>query len=205
MQDNEHDEPADPTGPQRPVTSPDLARPPSRRALWATVVGATVAALVGSVLLIHPDSTPQAVAPPAPSAAPEGDTGSDPAVAPVAAVVAAAPGDDAGVQRWLKARETLQIELVNAASAVAKLDPARARGTDPACTRLTAVTTALTIFAAAPEARMDQLSKAGLGKLTEAAKACLAGDVPAAVAAAKAGLLERADALNALDDLLEGK
>jgi hypothetical protein len=62
----------------------------------------------------------------------------------------------------------------------------------------------LNAFAAAPSAPVDQLTRAGLAKFTEGAKACLAGDVPTAIATVKAGLAERADALNTLDAVLEG-
>lgn len=212
MHENEKDEPiAPPADPRRPVISPDLddRRPSWRRAPRARAfVVAGGAVLVGAVLVARPDHVPPAaVAPSVPAAtdAAAGAAPGDPVVAPVAAAAAAAPGEDSGVQRWLKARERLQIELVNAASAVAKLDPARARAGDGSCARLAAVTTALNVFAAAPDARMDQLSRTGLVKFTEGARACLAGDIPGAIAAAKAGLAERADAMNALDDLLEGK
>jgi hypothetical protein len=210
MHESEKDEPiAPPADPRRPVISPDLddRRPSWRRAPRARAfVVAGGAVLVGAVLVARP-VPPASVAPsvPAATAAAGGAAAGDPVVAPVAAAAAAAPGEDSGVQRWLKARERLQIELVNAASAVAKLDPARARAGDGSCARLAAVTTALNVFAAAPDARMDQLSRTGLVKFTEGARACLAGDIPGAIAAAKAGLAERADAMNALDDLLEGK
>jgi len=50
----------------------------------------------------------------------------------------------------------------------------------------------------------DQLTRAGLARFTDGAKACLAADVPTAIAAVKAGLAERAAALDALDAVLEG-
>jgi hypothetical protein len=130
--------------------------------------------------------------------------GSPSNVAPVAAAVVAGPGDDPGVQKYLKAREKLQIDLVNAAVAVRGLNPKDPRAAVRTCGQLAAVTTALNAFAAAPSTSVDALTRAGLAKFTEAAKACLAGNIPAAISGVNAGLAERANALNTLDDVLDG-
>jgi hypothetical protein len=133
-----------------------------------------------------------------------GSPGSPSNVAPVAAAVVSAAGDDPGVQKYLKAREKLQIELVDAAVAVRGLNPKDPRTALPTCARMAAVTAALNAFAAAPSTSVDTLTRAGLPKFTDAAKACLAGNIPAAITGVNAGLAERANALNALDDVLDG-
>jgi len=179
----------------RPVgqVSPVLRDRPLR---WRIPAVAGVAVLAVTLLLAGRGSPP-AVPPPL-----SGDASA--VVAPAAAAAAAVPGEEPGVQRWLKAREKLQIELVNSAVAVTKLDPAAGRPRDNSCARLAAVTAALNAFAGAPSAQLDQLTRAGLAKFTDGAKACLAGDVPGAITTVKAGLAERAAALDALDDVLEG-
>ena len=175
-----------------PRVSPVLRDRPLR---WRIPAVAGVATLAVTLLLAG-RGTPPAAPPP-----PPGDTS---AVVAPAAAAAAAPGEEPGVQRWFKAREKLQIELVNAAVAVTKLEPAAGRPRDNSCARLAAVTTALNAFAGAPSAQLDQLTRAGLAKFTDGAKACLAGDVPGAITTVKAGLAERAAALDALDNVLEG-
>ena len=192
MSDDENpDDVSEPTEGGSRRVSPHLRDVPLR---WRTPAVAGAAALAVVLLFAGRSSSPPAVAPQDASAV----------VAPAAAAVAAVPGEEPGVQRWLKAREKLQIELVDAAVAVTKLDPAARRPRDNSCARLAAVTTALNAFAAAPSAPVDQLTRAGLARFTDGAKACLAADVPTAIAAVKAGLAERAAALDALDAVLEG-
>ena len=178
----------------RPVgqVSPVLRDRPLR---WRIPAVASGVMLAVTLLLAGRDS------PPAAPTSPPGDAS---AVVAPAAAAAAAPGEEPGVQRWFKARERLQIELVNAAVAVTKLDPAAGRPRDNSCARLAAVTAALNAFAGAPSAQLDQLTRAGLAKFTDGAKACLGGDVPGAITTVKAGLAERAAALDALDNVLEG-
>ena len=195
----DHDQKRDPDDPNgsRPRPAPQVSPVVRDRSLrWRIPAVASGATLAVALLLAGRDSPPTAPPPP-PGAAPA-------AAAPAAAAAAAAPGEEPGVQRWFKARERLQIELVNAAVAVTKLDPAAGRPRDNSCARLATVTTALNAFAGAPSAQLDQLTRAGLAKFTEGAKACLAGDVPAAITTVKAGLAERAAALDALDNVLEG-
>jgi hypothetical protein len=178
----------------RPPRSPARPGGPRPRRVAGAAAGLCVVGL--AVLSLTSGADGPVAAPPA---------GPDREIAPVAAVVAAAPGDDPGLQRYLKSRENLQIELVNAAVAVRNLDPRTARRDNRSCARLAAATAALNAFAAAPSAPVDTLTRAGLPALTEAAKACLAGNIPAAIAGVNAGLTERADALNALDDVLDGQ
>jgi len=183
------DKPPDGTGRR---VSPQLRDVPLR---WRIPAVAGAAALAVALLLVGRVSPSPAVPPPDHASA---------EVARAAAVATEVPGAEPGLQRWLKAREKLQIELVDAAVAVTKLDPAAGRPRDNSCARLAAVSTALNAFAAAPSAPVDKLTRAGLAKFTDGAKACLAGDVATAIVTVKAGLAERADALNALDAVLEG-
>ena len=193
----DHDQKRDPDDPNGRAT-PGAAGLPGRARPLAPLADpgrGERGALALTLLLAGRDSPP--AAPPSPP----GDTSA--VVAPAAAAAAAAPGEEPGVQRWFKARERLQIELVNAAVAVTKLDPAAGRPRDNV---------------RAPRRRhrgVERLRRCPVGsagpadagrsaKFTDGAKACLAGDVPGAITTVKAGLAERAAALDALDDVLEG-
>ena len=57
----------------------------------------------------------------------------------------------------------------------------------------------------APVARIDELARAGLDKIEQAATACLDGDVAGAGRLAAEGLAERADAQLPLEEVLEGE
>jgi hypothetical protein len=57
----------------------------------------------------------------------------------------------------------------------------------------------------APVAEIDELARAGLDKIEQAATACLAGDVAGTQRLAAEGLAERADATLPLDEALEGE
>jgi uncharacterized membrane protein YdfJ with MMPL/SSD domain len=115
------------------------------------------------------------------------------------------PGLQPPVQKWLKDRETQQIELNNALVAIVRKqigDPAAAQA---ACTRLSTAVRALSRQGAAPERRVDQLTRAGLAKFEQASRACLAGDRANAERLVTEGLAERAAAQESLDEVLDGE
>jgi len=126
-----------------------------------------------------------------------------PAVAQTEA--AAPPGLQAPVQRWLKDRERLEIELNNALVPFVQqqiADTARAPGI---CRRLVLASRALIRMGAAPHAQVDQLARAGVAKFEQGAVACLAGDRASAQRLVTEGLAERSTAQEPLDELLEGE
>jgi len=109
------------------------------------------------------------------------------------------------VQRWFKARENAQIELNNALVPVVQKKIGSAGPTSASCRRLNAAVQALNAQGRAPVARIDELARAGLDKIEQAATACLAGDAAGAQRLASEGLAERADASLPLDEALEGE
>ena len=115
------------------------------------------------------------------------------------------PGNRADVQRWLKAREKAQIELNNALVPVVQKSMGSAGRTSAQCRRLHAAVLALKAQDRAPVAKIDELARAGLNKIEQAAAACLAGDAAGAQRRAAEGLAERADASLPLDEALEGE
>jgi uncharacterized protein YoxC len=115
------------------------------------------------------------------------------------------PGNRADVQRWFRAREKAQIELNDALVPVVQKKLGSAGPTSAACRRLDAAVLALKAQNRAPDARIDELARAGLDKIEQAATACLAGDVAGAQRLAAEGLAERADAQLPLEEALEGE
>jgi hypothetical protein len=213
---HDEDDGPEPVAPRERTVSPDLGL--DRRARWArTLTTSAVAVLALVLLVVDPLATP-------PGAGASADqahhAASAPGVAAVAAPVAPGATDPAagladphpaqvvgelpGIQGWLKSRESLQIELINAAVAVLKLDAASTRPGNPSCVRLVKVTAALQVFAAAPSAQLDQLTRAGLAPLIRGAGQCVTGQVAAAITSVKAGLAERAAATDSVDELLTG-
>jgi len=109
------------------------------------------------------------------------------------------------VQKWLKAREKAQIELNDALVPLVQ-DRIGSAGPNAApCRRLNAAVLALKAQGRAPVARIDELARAGLDKIEQAATACLAGDLASSRRLAMEGLAERADASLPLDEALEGE
>jgi hypothetical protein len=115
------------------------------------------------------------------------------------------PGNRADVQRWFKAREKAQIELNNALVPVVQKRITSAGPTSAPCRRLSAALLALKAQEPAPVAKIDELARAGLDKIEQAATACLAGDAAGAQRLAAEGLAERADAQLPLEEVLEGE
>jgi hypothetical protein len=70
---------------------------------------------------------------------------------------------------------------------------------------LSAAVLALKAQEPAPVAKIDDLARAGLDKIEQAATACLAGDAAGAERLAAEGLAERADAQLPLEEVLEGE
>jgi hypothetical protein len=131
-------------------------------------------------------------------------TGSSPSQPPAEAL-APPPGNRADVQAWFKAREKAQIELNDALVPVVQKSKSSAGPTSAQCRRLNDAVLALKKQNRAPVARIDELARAGLDKIEQAATACLAGDVAGAQRLAAAGLAERANASLPLDEALEGE
>jgi hypothetical protein len=115
------------------------------------------------------------------------------------------PGNRADVQRWFKAREKAQIELNNALVPVVQKKIGSAGPSSASCRRLDAAVRALKAQDPAPVARIDELARAGLDKIEQAATACVAGDAAGAQRLASEGLAERADAQLPLEEVLEGE
>ena len=120
------------------------------------------------------------------------------------------PGNRADVQRWFKAREKAQIELNNALVPIVQKKIVQKKidsggQTSASCRRLNAAVLALKAHGPAPMARIDELARAGLDKIEQAATACLAGDAAGAERLAAEGLAERADAQLPLEEVLEGE
>lgn len=124
---------------------------------------------------------------------------------PSAEAAGAPPGNRADVQRWLKAREKAQIELNDALVPVVQNRIGSAGPNSAECRRLNAAVLALEAQGRAPVAEIDELARAGLDKIEQAAAACLAGDVARTQRLAAEGLAERADASLPLDEALEGE
>jgi hypothetical protein len=124
---------------------------------------------------------------------------------PPAEAAAPVPGNRADVQKWFKAREKAQIELNNALVPVVQKKIGSGGPNSAPCRRLSAAIRALNAQGAAPVARIDELARAGLDKIEQAATACLAGDVAGAERLASEGLAERADAQLPLEEVLEGE
>jgi hypothetical protein len=124
---------------------------------------------------------------------------------PAAEAAGPPPGNRADVQRWFKAREKAQIELNDALVPVVQNKLGDAGPTSAPCRRLNAAVMALKAQNRAPDARIDELARAGLDKIEQAATACLAGDVASTQRLAAEGLAERADASLPLDEALEGE
>jgi uncharacterized protein YoxC len=131
-------------------------------------------------------------------------TGSTPSQPPAEAAPPP-PGNRADVQRWFKAREKAQIELNNALVPVVQKKIGSGGPTSASCRRLNAAVLALNAQGRAPVARIDELARAGLDKIEQAATACLDGDVAGAERLAAEGLAQRADAQLPLEEVLEGE
>jgi hypothetical protein len=131
-------------------------------------------------------------------------TGASPSQPPAEAL-APPPGNRADVQRWFKAREKAQIELNDALVPVVQKTLGSGGPASAECRRLNAAVQALKAQDRAPVAEIDELARAGLDKIEQAATACLAGDVASAERLAAEGLAERADASLPLDEALEGE
>ena len=124
---------------------------------------------------------------------------------PSAEAAGAPPGNRADVQKWFKAREKAQLELNDALVPVVQNRIGNAGPTSAPCRRLDAAVKALRAQDRAPVANIDELARAGLDKIEQAANACLAGDLAGSRRLAMEGLAERADASLPLDEALEGE
>jgi hypothetical protein len=157
-----------------------------RRARTASYVAVLIAAIALLVVMIDTTSGPTPSQPAAEAAAPP-------------------PGNRGDVQKWFKAREKAQIELNNALVPVVQKKIGSTGRSSAPCRRLNAAVIALKAQGPAPVARIDELARAGLDKIEQAATACLAGDAAGAQRLALEGLAERADASLPLDEALEGE
>jgi hypothetical protein len=157
-----------------------------RSAKTACYVAVLIAAIALLVVMINISTGGSASQPPAEAAPPP-------------------PGNRADVQRWFRAREKPLIELNNALVPVVEKKIGSGGPTSAPCRRLSAAVLALKAQDRAPVAGIDELARAGLDKIEQAATACLAGDVAGAERLAAEGLAERADAQLPLEEVLEGE
>jgi hypothetical protein len=104
----------------------------------------------------------------------------------------------------MRLREKPQIELNNA---LAPIVQHKVGGPSAAsvCRRLALAVRVMTFMAAAPNARVDGLSRAGLAKFEQASASCVAGDLASAEQLVTEGLAERTAAQEAFDDTLDGE
>jgi hypothetical protein len=158
-------------------------RRPARSALYVSVLIAAIA-LLGVMITVTMGGSPSE---------------------PSAEAAGAPPGNRADVQKWFKAREKAQIELNDALVPVVQNTIGSAGPTSAPCRRLSAAVKALQAQGQAPVASIDELARAGLDKIEQAANACLAGDIAGSQRLAMEGLAERADASLPLDEALEGE
>jgi hypothetical protein len=169
------------------TTRPGESRHRMRRTRRAAVLsGAAFAVLVIAlvVLAAAPTGGPEASAQPAPTP----------------------PGLQAPVQSWFKAREGDVVELNNALVPLVQQQTPAAAAVRQACTRLAQATKSLSARGPVPgQPKVDAAAQAGMAQFAQAAAACLAGDVAGAQRLAREGLAARADAQEALDELLEGE
>ena len=161
-------------------------RRPRRRVRSAAYVGVLIAVIAVLAVVINVS------------------TGGSPSQ-PAAEAAGPPPGNRADVQKWFKAREKAQIELNDALVPVVQNRLGSGGPNSAPCRRLNAAIRALQAQGPAPVAEIDELARAGLDKIKEAATACLAGDVAGAQRLAAEGLAERADATLPLDEALEGE
>jgi hypothetical protein len=157
-----------------------------RPARTASYVAILIAAIALVAVILNMTSGPTPSQPPAEAAPPP-------------------PGNRADVQRWFKAHEKPLIELNDALVPVVQKNIGSGGPASAPCRRLNTAVRALKAQDPAPVARIDELARAGLDKIEQAATACLAGDVAGAQRLAAEGLAERADAQLPLEEVLEGE
>ncbi|MDT7726023.1 MAG: hypothetical protein QOI21_2599 [Actinomycetota bacterium] len=125
------------------------------------------------------------------------------AQSPPAPTPPASPGTDHRVQKWFKDREALQIELNNALFVVQQLT-GPSRDATSACTRLDRVTQRLLQNPRSPHPPLDAPVDAGITQFSQAAQACLRGDFPTMRQRNNDGVTQRANAQDAIDEILDG-
>lgn len=128
-----------------------------------------------------------------------------PAAPPAEAAPMTPPGLQADVQRWMQGRDRALVELNDALVPIVQRQLDRPGAGSPQCRRLDAAIKALNARGRAPHAEIDELARAGQAKLTQAAAACLAGDLPTTQQLVTEAMAERAAASLPLDEALEGE
>jgi hypothetical protein len=116
----------------------------------------------------------------------------------------ATPGSDAHVQKWFKDREALQVELNDALFAVQELTGPSPQLTS-ACARLDRVTQWLLLTPSSPHQPLDAPVGAGITQFSSAALACLRGDFPIMRQQIDDGATQRGNAVDAIDEILDGE
>jgi hypothetical protein len=115
-----------------------------------------------------------------------------------------APGVQPAVQKWLKDREPLQIELNDALVPIAQKDLTNIPAAKAPCQRLKKAAHAMVARGKAPNPDVDSLARAGLAEFEQGANTCLTGDLDTAQRLVAEGLAERAAAAEPLDETLDG-
>ncbi len=116
---------------------------------------------------------------------------------------AAPPAEDLTIQQWLSGREALQIELNNTLVETQQLTAPSSQATT-ICQKLARVSQQLLHGRRSPQPHLDTAANAGITQFTKAAQACLAGDLSLTRRQIDDGTTLRADAQDALDQLLHG-
>jgi hypothetical protein len=154
-----------------------------RTKIWLTVCGAAVAVAAGGGAVLA--ATTGAQQPP-PNPSPP-----------------AAPATDPRVQQWFKDRDALEIQLNDTLLAVQRFTgPSGAARS--ACARLDRVTGQLLGGPHSPAGALDVPVNAGIAQFAQAAQMCLHGDFPGMRKLLDDGAAQRANAQDAIDEILDG-
>jgi hypothetical protein len=115
------------------------------------------------------------------------------------------PGLNANMTHWLKGRDKDLVALNDALVPLVARTVARPGPASPECRRLDVAVKRLNAHGHAPDARIDELARAGQDTLARAADACLAGDAVATQRLVSQAMAERAGASLQLENALEGE
>lgn len=124
---------------------------------------------------------------------------------PAADAARVAPGMQADMAHWFRGRDRALVELNNTLVVVVQKKLDNPGAGSPECRRLDAAIKALNARGPAPDAEVDALARAGEDKLTQAAAACLAGDLATTQRLVAEAMADRAAASLPLEETLEGE
>jgi hypothetical protein len=125
----------------------------------------------------------------------------------VAAGALPIPGTDAGIQRWFLDTAAIKVRFNNALLQAERAAAGRAAaGCRPLAGETRAMLAALPALhrLSAPAIELATAIEPPLTTFATGADACLAGNFPAARSALQAGVIQQADAQQAVDEILDG-